>query len=75
MLLFFIGLRVLTNYVLGHIAWHLSLGMSLQILEQPGEIQSSVNIPSAVNQVCKDWWSYTDSLVPPNLVDQIDSGI
>lgn len=58
-----------------HIAWHLSLGMSLQILEEPGEIKSSVNIPQAVNQVCSDWWSYTNSLVPPNLVDQIDSGI
>ena len=49
--------------------------MSIQVLEQPNAIKNSVAITSAANQVCSDWYSYTGSLTPPNLVDQIDSGI
>lgn len=57
-----------------HISWHLSLGMSIQIVEQPGAVKRSA-ATSAINQVCSDWWSYTDSIPPPGLVDQFDSGI
>lgn len=54
-----------------HIAWHLSLGMAIEVLESPDLIKSQVNIPSTVSQTCRDWWSYTDH----DVVDQIDSGI
>lgn len=57
-----------------HIAWHISQGMSIQILEQPQRIIEDVDT-SAASKVCRDWWTYTNALVPPNLVDQIDSGI
>lgn len=54
-----------------HIAWHLSLGMALQVLENPAYILKSLSLPSSVSQVCKDWSAYTNT----NVVDQIDSGL
>lgn len=54
-----------------HIAWHLSLGMAIQVLENPDAIKNDVNIGESDKQLCRDWWSYSDS----NVVNQIDSGI
>lgn len=54
-----------------HIAWHLSLGMIIEVLESPDLIPNKVTVPSTVSQTCRDWWSYTKH----NPVEMIDSGI
>lgn len=54
-----------------HIAWHISQGFGLFVLENPEEIMDSVNIPQDQIQTCRNWWSYTDH----DVVDDIDSGI
>ncbi|KAL8960907.1 MAG: hypothetical protein Q9193_002460 [Seirophora villosa] len=53
-----------------HIAWHLSLGLSLNLLERPEDILS-MSIPDIMRQNCDGWDRYTGRAV----VDQIDSGI
>lgn len=53
-----------------HIAWHLSAGMSVSIIEQAGKIKN-LNIPPSSAQTCRDWWTYSGH----NVVDQIDSGL
>lgn len=53
-----------------HIAWHLSQGLFINILEQPDEIQN-IKIPGSLAQTCRDWSSFTGGTV----VDQIDSGV
>ena len=52
-----------------HIAWHLSAGMDLNMIEQPDAIRS-LRVPSIMYQQCRDWAAYTNTTV----VDQIDSG-
>ncbi|GAM86790.1 hypothetical protein ANO11243_048100 [Dothideomycetidae sp. 11243] len=53
-----------------HIAWHVSGGLYVNILERPRDIYES-NIPMVMAQTCRDWarWSHT------HVVDQIDSGL
>ncbi|KAL9604616.1 MAG: hypothetical protein Q9219_000336 [cf. Caloplaca sp. 3 TL-2023] len=53
-----------------HIAWHLSGGLYVNILENPSGIRK-LNIPSTSYQVCRDWSAFTGS----NLPNQIDSGL
>lgn len=54
-----------------HLAWHLSLGMAIEVLESPDLIPNQVRTPSTVSQTCRDWWAWDSH----NVVDQIDSGI
>lgn len=53
-----------------HIAWHLSLGLYLNIVEQPAQI-NQMQIPDVMAQTCTDWNAYSKL----NVVDQIDSGL
>ncbi|KAK3111597.1 hypothetical protein LTR53_012994 [Teratosphaeriaceae sp. CCFEE 6253] len=54
-----------------HIAWHVSAGLYVNLLEQPGKLQRDSQIPSIMAQTCRDWsaWSGT------HLVPEIDSGL
>jgi len=53
-----------------HIAWHVSGGLYINVLERPDDIKA-FTIPPAVNDVCTEWDAWTNSNVP----DQIDSGL
>jgi len=53
-----------------HIAWHASMGYTMNILERPMEI-TEMEIPYVMAQTCKDWDEWSRS----HVVDQIDSGI
>ena len=53
-----------------HIAWHQSMGMSLNILERPDEIRRP-QIGSVMRQTCRDWERWTSK----NVVEQIDAGV
>jgi hypothetical protein len=53
-----------------HIAWHVSSGLYITILEQPSLVKK-INIPSTSQQLCVDWNTWTKSNIP----DQIDSGL
>ncbi|QIW99529.1 hypothetical protein AMS68_005047 [Peltaster fructicola] len=53
-----------------HIAWHVSAGLYITVLERPDDIKK-VNIPSTVAQTCRDWASFSGS----HVVEQIDSGL
>ena len=54
-----------------HIAWHVSGGLYVNLLERPDEIPSVVQIPSSVDGLCSSWDAWTNS----NVVDEIDSGL
>lgn len=54
-----------------HIAWHISGGLYVNILERPADIQKDVQVPLIMAQTCRDWAAYTNT----HLVDQIDSGL
>lgn len=53
-----------------HIAWHVSAGLYVTVLERPADI-ANYKIPSIMAQTCRDWASWTGG----NVVDQIDSGL
>ncbi|EKG14557.1 Multicopper oxidase type 1 [Macrophomina phaseolina MS6] len=53
-----------------HIAWHVSAGLYLNVLERPDDIKA-LQIPAAVGDQCRAWADYTAK----NTVDQIDSGL
>ncbi|ELR04443.1 hypothetical protein GMDG_06756 [Pseudogymnoascus destructans 20631-21] len=53
-----------------HLAWHLSSGLSVSLLERPKEI-NQFQIPFIMAQTCVEWDIYTAF----NTVDQIDSGV
>ncbi|OQO03485.1 hypothetical protein B0A48_10149 [Cryoendolithus antarcticus] len=53
-----------------HIAWHVSAGLYVNILENPKKIQQ-MQIPSTMAQTCRDWATWTGG----NVVEQIDSGL
>ncbi|KAG0641401.1 laccase 2 [Tuber brumale] len=42
-----------------HIAWHLNMGLAIQIIERKGEV--SVNRPEEVQAVCNAWKAYDKS--------------
>jgi len=53
-----------------HIAWHVSAGLYVTIVERPDDI-AKLNIPSVMAQTCRDWSAFTNTSIP----DQIDSGL
>jgi len=53
-----------------HIAWHVSGGLYLNVLERPADISES-NIPMVMAQTCRDWATWSGS----HVVDEIDSGL
>ncbi|KAF2255775.1 multicopper oxidase [Trematosphaeria pertusa] len=53
-----------------HIAWHLSMGMYVNLMENPADIDQSV-IPSMMAQTCDAWNQYSST----HVVEQIDSGV
>lgn len=53
-----------------HIAWHLSGGLAVNIMEQTRKIRN-LNIPPVSAQTCREWWTYSGH----NVVDQIDAGL
>jgi len=53
-----------------HIAWHVSGGLYINILEQPTELEA-LQLPTSVADTCSAWSTWTSSNVP----DQIDSGL
>lgn len=55
-----------------HIAWHVSQGLYINMLERPADINSTqINVPLSAADLCRSWWTWTGS----NFVDQIDSGL
>lgn len=53
-----------------HIAWHVSAGLYITVVERPDDI-AKLKIPSIMAQTCRDWAAFTNT----NVVDQIDSGL
>ncbi|KIW07853.1 uncharacterized protein PV09_01768 [Verruconis gallopava] len=53
-----------------HIAWHVSAGLYVNILERPDAI--TYQVPSALEQTCVDWAAWEAA---GNVPDQIDSGL
>ncbi|KAH0376109.1 putative multicopper oxidase, partial [Aureobasidium melanogenum] len=53
-----------------HIAWHVSAGLYVSILERPDDIKN-MNVPGVMAQSCRDWSAFTGQAI----VDQIDSGL
>lgn len=53
-----------------HIAWHVSAGLYVTVLERPADI-AKLKIPSISAQTCRDWSVFTNTTV----VNQIDSGL
>ncbi|KAK5119983.1 hypothetical protein LTR85_007059 [Meristemomyces frigidus] len=54
-----------------HIAWHVSAGLYINILERPDLIKNDLSIPSIMAQTCRDWTAWTGDHMP----DEIDSGL
>ncbi|KAK0291124.1 hypothetical protein LTR35_001845 [Friedmanniomyces endolithicus] len=54
-----------------HVAWHISEGMNINILEQPAGIEKEMELPYVMAQTCRDWAEWTGGHVVP----QIDSGL
>lgn len=54
-----------------HIAWHVSAGLYINLLERPQSIKKDMSIPSIVAQTCRDWSAWTGDNIP----DEIDSGL
>lgn len=53
-----------------HIAWHVSAGFYVTVVERPADI-ANLKIPSIMAQTCRDWAAFTNTTV----IDQIDSGV
>ncbi|GFP58802.1 oxydoreductase ptaK [Trichoderma asperellum] len=53
-----------------HIAWHVSMGFYIALIERPDDIRQAT-VPKAIKNTCTAWNQYTKS----NFVDQIDSGV
>lgn len=53
-----------------HVAWHVSAGLYVNLLERPDDIEK-IDIPSSVAQTCRDWSVWSGN----NVVAQIDSGL
>lgn len=54
-----------------HLAWHVSGGLYVALLEQPDQIPKIHTVPQEVTDSCKKWGDWSGRVVP----DQIDSGI
>lgn len=53
-----------------HIAWHVSAGLYVNLLEQPADI-ANMQLPGSSKQTCVDWAAFTNV----DVVDEIDSGL
>ncbi|KAI0482049.1 Cupredoxin [Xylariaceae sp. FL0804] len=53
-----------------HLAWHVSAGLYVNILEQPDKIEA-MDIPDSVRQTCRDWTGYNGH----DLFPEIDAGV
>ncbi|RFU35069.1 hypothetical protein B7463_g1293, partial [Scytalidium lignicola] len=53
-----------------HIAWHVSGGLYISVMERPDDI-AKLQIPSIMAQTCRDWAAFSGHTV----IDQIDSGL
>jgi len=53
-----------------HIAWHVSAGLYINVMERP-DLITSTQIPSIMAQTCRDWATFAGH----DVVDQIDSGL
>lgn len=54
-----------------HVAWHVSAGFLVNIMEQPHNLTARSQIPGLMDQTCRDWNAWTSK----NVVPQIDSGL
>lgn len=54
-----------------HIAWHVSAGLYINMLERPDKIRHDMDIPSVMAQTCRDWSAWTGENIP----NEIDSGL
>ncbi|KAI9685953.1 MAG: hypothetical protein M1820_010708 [Bogoriella megaspora] len=54
-----------------HIAWHVSEGLYINILERPSDIRKRGEVPAALKETCESWNAYTRD----NIVEQLDSGL
>ncbi|KAK5137833.1 hypothetical protein LTR08_006601 [Meristemomyces frigidus] len=54
-----------------HVAWHISEGMNINILEQTPSVIKEMEMPYVMAQTCRDWSAWTSN----NVVPQIDSGL
>ncbi len=54
-----------------HIAWHVSAGLYINLLERPDEIVKDMPIPAIMAQTCRDWSAWTGNNIP----NEIDSGL
>ncbi|KAG5924285.1 hypothetical protein E4U42_004702 [Claviceps africana] len=54
-----------------HVAWHVSAGLLVNIMERPLSLPSRSQIPRIMEQTCKDWNAWSSR----NVVPQIDSGL
>ena len=54
-----------------HVAWHVSDGFVMIILERPDDIENDMPIPGVMAQTCRDWAAWTGD----HMVDQIDDGL
>lgn len=53
-----------------HLAWHVSAGLYVNLLERPDDI-AQMDVPSSVYQTCKDWAGYRGE----DIVPEIDAGV
>ncbi|KAI9676974.1 MAG: hypothetical protein M1817_006813 [Caeruleum heppii] len=53
-----------------HIAWHVSQGLYINIMERPADIKQ-MQIPMIMSQTCRDWSKFSGE----NTINMIDSGL
>lgn len=53
-----------------HIAWHVSAGLYVTVVERPADI-AQLQIPSIMAETCRSWSAFTGE----GPIDQIDSGL
>ncbi|KAI1312034.1 putative multicopper oxidase [Xylaria venustula] len=54
-----------------HVAWHVSAGFYINILERPYDIPARTEIPGVLTETCAAWDAWSSN----NVVNQIDSGL
>lgn len=54
-----------------HIAWHVSGGLYINVLERVEDIEKDSQIPAIMAQTCRDWSTWSGA----NVVPEIDSGL
>ncbi|KAG6127413.1 hypothetical protein E4U12_006656 [Claviceps purpurea] len=54
-----------------HVAWHVSAGLLVNIMEQPLKLKARREIPGVMEKTCRDWNAWSSR----NVVPQIDSGL